>query len=381
MLYISILFFILFFSPITKKDESFIFTTVCYLCLLSISVFRFGIGTDYFNYYSIFYFVPESFSGISLQKFIISQIEPGFWAISILIKSLNLPFTYLIAFCSFISLSLIFYTIQKKSMQKTFSVFIFFANYYMVYIENTLRQGIAMGIFIYALYDFLQTKSFKKYCILILLGCTFHITIIVALCVPLIVRISLKTILNPIFLFCITLLSLVFSFVVPRLIVLVLSGLFPRYLSYARKTEINIMPLLLRLLELVLVYFLTKRTCHRLGQREIMCVKFFIFGCLFYFSLSSISVFSRLTEYFMFIEIILIPNLMFNLRPNENKLFKIFFSFLFLLLFFKDLNSFSYQGNFRSHRVIDYPYVTIFNKDAIKNIRPSKSYSRYFSEN
>jgi hypothetical protein len=381
MLYISLLSFFLFFSSVTKKNETSVLVVVCYFCLLLVSVFRFGIGTDYFNYYNIFSYFPKNFSDVTLQRLIMAQTEPGFFIICIFLKSLNLPFTCLIALCAFIPISLILRTIQKNSMQKTFSILIFFANYYMVYIESTLRQGIAMGIFIYALYDFLQNKSSKKYCFLILLGCTFHITIILTLCVPLIIRISWRTILNPMFLFSLTFLSLAFSFILPRLIVLLLSGVFPRYVAYGSQIDINIMPIFLRLLEMIFVYILAKRTYHRLDRREIMCAKIFIFGCLFYFSLSSISIFSRLMEYFIFIEIILIPNILFNLRVNENKTFKIFFSFLFIFLFFKDLDSFSYQGNFRSHRIIDYPYVTIFNKDAIKNIRPSNSYSRYFSEN
>jgi hypothetical protein len=381
MLYISFLFFLLYFSPVTKKNEASIFVVVCYLCLLLVAGFRFGIGTDYFNYYNMFSYFPASFPDLAPQKFITFQVEPGFLITCVFLKSLNLPFTCLIAFCAFVSISLILCTIQRNSMQKIFSIFIFFANYYMVYIENLLRQGVAMGIFIYALYDFLQNKSSKKYCILILIGCTFHITVILTLCVPLIVRISLRTILNPIFLFCFTLLTLAFSFILSYLIVFLLSRIFSRYGNYGRQIDINIMAIFLRLLEMILVYILTKRTYHKLDQREIMCAKIFIVGCLFYFSLSSIKIFSRLTEYFMFIEIILIPNILFNLRTNENKTFKILFSCLFIVLFFKDLDSFSYQGNFRSHRIIDYPYVTIFNKDTIKNIRPSDSYSRYFSEN
>jgi multisubunit Na+/H+ antiporter MnhC subunit len=126
-----------------------------------VSVFRFGIGTDYFNYYNIFSYSPKNFSDVTPQRLIMTQIEPGFFIVCVFLKSLNFPFTFLTALCAFIPISLILYIIQKNSMQKTFSIFIFFANYYMVYIENLLRQGIAMGIFIYALYDFLQSKSSK----------------------------------------------------------------------------------------------------------------------------------------------------------------------------------------------------------------------------
>jgi hypothetical protein len=372
---------LLFFSPITKKSEGFVLFVACYFLLLLVATLRFGIGTDYFNYYTIFSRFPATFSGITLKEFIGYQVEPGFLAVGILLKSLGMPFTYLIAICAFMAITLILYTIQNNSRQKMLSVFIFFANYYMVYIESALRQGIALGIFIYALYDFLKNKSKRKYYILILLGSVFHLSIIIALCVPIIVRIPLKTILNPIFLFCLAIISLSFSLVLPRFVIFLISHIFPRYDSYNDLFDINIMPIGLRLLELILVYILAKRNYNKFNQREIACVKIFIFGCLFYFSISSMSILSRLTEYFMFIEIILIPNIVSTLKTHENKSFRVVFSCLFMFLFFKDLNSFSYQGNFRSHRIIDYPYITIFNKDAIREIRPHSSYSSYFNKN
>jgi hypothetical protein len=379
MPYFLILALFVIFSPISKRNETKCFLIFSYFMLLSFACIRFGIGTDYFNYYSIYSHLPINLSYFSILKILVLRIEPGFAFLGLLFKSLNIPFTYFVAFCAFVSLSLIIYTIQHYSINKTFSLLIFFANYYLVYIENLLRQGIALAIFIYAFYDFIFHKNRVKYYFLIFLGMLFHVSIIISFFIPIVVRINSNLLINPLNIIIVIIISLISSLFVPKIIKYVLSIFTDRASGYLNQNiKFNIFPISLRLLEMIIIYKILKKKYILLCEYEIISIKSYFFGILVYFSFSSISIFSRLTEYFMFIEIILIPNLLLYLGKKERKIYQTIFYLIFIMLFFKDINANIHQREFKSKRIIDYQYITIFNKDRIEDMLQKNNYIKFW---
>jgi len=70
----------------------------------------------------------------------------------------------------------------------------------------------------------------------------------------------------------------------------------------------------------------------------------------------------------MFLEIITIPNLFLYLRKKEKQVYQFIFIFIFSFLFIKNINSFIYQREFYSKNILDYKYITIFNKEEIKKV-------------
>jgi hypothetical protein len=290
------------FSYVSNETETKYLVVFFYFVLLLFASLRFGIGTDYFSYYRIFSLLPDDFSDISILQIISFSlfVEPGFSLLMVLFKSLNLSFPCFIVLCSFISLSLSLYTIQKYSINKLLSLFIFFANYYMIYIESVLRQGIAMTIFLYAFYDFLYTEKKVKYCLLILLGMTFHVSILITLCIPFIVRIHKNVFENPMAVVIMVMLSLASSIFMPRAFGFIVSIFSKKSSYFGGDLGLNIFPISLRVLEMILVYILFKKNHQMLSYREIMAVKVYISGVCIYLMISSIGQ-SRISEYFTFI--------------------------------------------------------------------------------
>jgi hypothetical protein len=370
------------FSPISKKNETKVFVICAYIVLSVFASIRFGMGTDYFSYYRYFSFLPDNFSNISFLQIISFSffVEPGFYLLVILFKTLNLSFSYFIAFFAFLSLGFTLYTIQKYSKNKNISLLIFFANYYMVYMESALRQGIAMAIFIYAFYDFITKRKKIKYFLLILIAMTFHVSVFITMCIPFIITINTKLFLNPIFLVIMTMLALMSSIFIPKILGFLISLFYKRVGYFDGDYKFNIFPIGLRILEMILIYTIFKKTHQVLSIQEKIAIKFYMTGMFIYFSIASIGI-SRLSEYFIFIEIILIPNLLSSLKTKSRYVYHFIFACIFTILFFKDINASMYQQNYVSKRIIDYQYVTIFNKEEIKKVTPSSSSKQYFSEN
>jgi len=375
MSYILLLGSTIFLSPITKKQEAKNIVTLFYLFLLFFACTRFGIGTDYFNYYRIFNGLPASFNNLTLLKLASYGVEPGFSFLIILFKRLNLSYVQFIAFCSFIPLTLIFYTIQKYSINKTVSLFIFFANYYMVYIESALRQGIAMAIFLHAILSLISTKKIINYLFLILIGTTFHVSLIITLIVPVILKFNKKLLLNKYSVILLSIIAFIAGIVFFRSIV----SIIPRINIYANDDSYYF-SIILRTLNMVLILYMYARVKNNLSKTEISLLKLYIFGNILYFFVSSISVFSRLTEYFIFLEIILIPSMIIFLNKSKKMMLAVYI-LLFSFLFIKDIDSFLYQREYYSKNILNYKHVTIFNKDEIINEIPENASQKYFNGN
>ena len=368
---------IVILSPVTKKQETNNIVTLFYIFLLFFACTRFGVGTDYFNYYKIFSGLPDNlskyFNNLTLIDLMSYGVEPGFSFLIILFKSLNLSYLQFIAFCSLIPLTLIFYTIQKYSINKTLSLFIFIANYYMVYIESALRQGIAMSIFIYAVLYLISTKKIINYFFLIFIGITFHLSLIVTLIIPIILKFNKKLFLNKYSVIFLSIIAFTAGIVFLRSIV----SIFPRA-AYYMGGDSFYFAIFLKSLNIILVFYMYTRVKNNLSQTEISLLKIYIFGNMFYFFVSSISVFSRLTEYFIFLEIILIPSMITFLRRGKILVITVYI-LLFSFLFIKDIDSFLYQREYYSKNIFNYKHVTIFNKEEITNEVPRTISIKYFN--
>jgi hypothetical protein len=375
MSYILLLSSVIFLSPITKKRETKNIITLFYIFLLFFACTRFGIGTDYFSYYNIFSGLPASFNNLTLLKLASYGIEPGFSLLIILFKRLNLSYVQFVAFCSFIPLTLIFFIIQKHSINKTVSLFIFLANYYAVYIENLVRQGIAMSIFIYAILYLISTKKTINFLIIILIGTTFHVSLIIALIVPVILKFNRKLFLN---IYSIILLSII-AFAAGIVFFRSIVSIIPRVNDYASWGS-NYFAIIIRTLNIILILYIYTRVKNNLSRTEISLLKLYVFGNIFYFFVFPISIFSRLTEYFVFIEIILVPSMLIFLRRGKKIVLTVYI-LLFSFLFIKDIDSFLYQREYYSKNILNYKHVTIFNKDEITSEIPKNISQRYFSEN
>lgn len=145
----------------------FIFVLM-YLVILSGT--RYEVGADFNSYLTIFNNV-DSLSESSAY----SSLEPGFKLIIIFFKALNFPPYFLFFVFSAILFSFLGVGLKRTSKLPFLSLFIFFSIFWIGYVFNVLRQGIAMSIFIYAISD-IKDKKFKKVLFISLLASTIHFT-------------------------------------------------------------------------------------------------------------------------------------------------------------------------------------------------------------
>lgn len=368
MIHISGLFLLLFFSFVTKKKEQISFFYIGSLFLFIMAIIRYGMGADYWGYYIMFNRVPSSITAIKPVQFLTT--EPTFIILATLIKQMNFDFQLLIVIYSGLSFFFVYKTIKKFSCNWMLSLFIFFSNYYLVYTTNAMRQAVAIGIFIYAFFVYCEDNSIKKYLLMIVLAITFHYSAIILLFVPFILKLP-----NFLFLkfslFCFfALFCILTGYYIPFILLKFIVKFFPRYAYYSTFT-INYLTVFFRfviIFVILLLYHTTKQQCDKFIVNSIII---YVFGGYLFFLLASISIFSRMVEYFFTLEIIFLPFLLLYRKKYliEMTLYKLFFCCLFSFLCVKDIQYFITEGNFKSNKLYDYPYITIFNKDSYEKYK------------
>ncbi|RRD27112.1 EpsG family protein [Fusobacterium canifelinum] len=164
MLVYTISIYICFFLKILNKKKLKNITLV-FLTLLA--GLRYNVGADYLSYRLIF-------NRIKLGEKI--RTEPLYW----LLNKISFNYTFLLTLVAFLSLYLVFKFINYLDKQNFyFILFGYFSIYYLQWNLSTIRQGIAISFFLYSSI-FLFEKKYKKYLFIILIGCFFHKSLVLA---------------------------------------------------------------------------------------------------------------------------------------------------------------------------------------------------------
>lgn len=106
-------------------------------------------------------------------------LEPGYYIYMLVFKILNADFWVFFITTKVVVFLLFIRTINIHAWEYRYLVLMFFISWYGFYlfIDNPMRNLIAISIFLYA-YKYILNKSFGKYFICILLASSFHITAI-----------------------------------------------------------------------------------------------------------------------------------------------------------------------------------------------------------
>ena len=362
MIFLAILIiigYIAFFSTIYKKNNKiiyFIFVSI----LIILSMFRYGIGTDYIAYLN--YYKNNSVGVINSIRFD-NHMDIGYRILMGISKKLGISFEGFIMIISFIMIALVSYIIINNSKNRILSLFVFYSVYYQIYINSAIRQGIALSIFIYAFYKYLKNGNNKKYIISIIFAALFHKSILITLIIVLINR-KIE------FLFQKTKLNIFFLFIAIAIFLFKGERLFVTLFNIGYKTqEVNILAILLRVIILMfIIYLYINSEENSVGNFEKLQIYLIYIGLIIYFIFCRINIMSRLTEYFSIIEVILIPNLLTYLKGinlSKRIICVAFYIVICSSIYIKDTKSFLEQGSYFSKNILDYKYISIFNKDEI----------------
>lgn len=369
MLYFSCLLFFIIFLPVTKKRSQqilfyFIFTffAVC-ACL------RFGQGTDFFHYFDAYKKISPAFSKKLSVMVAQTGFEPLFVFLMAVVKLLGGSFSFFVALIALFELACFGYAIKRYSNNVLVSAFLFFTGYYLVYVENLLRQGMAMALFFCAVFYYLKTRKLLPFFVFVFLASCFHVSAAIGFFVPLLLKYVPDDILKSRNILVCMLLAFGVGYAMSFVIVHLLVIINPRYIYYKKYFGINIFAVILRTFNMMIALYLFNRNRAAMSRFEVDTLKIYVIGIMLYYVVCSFSILSRLTEYFSLLEVILIPNLLAISKPQTKKMVGSCVVVIFVFLLSKDLVANTYDAGYPSHSLIDYPYISVFNKMDILQYR------------
>lgn len=160
------------FPSITLSKITVTFQYLIALLIISFVVgFRYNVGVDWSAYVDSFVQIKEN----PLIPFRDQNHELGFFFINKAIAALNLSYEWMFFSVAFISWLFIFKSIPKSILP--LSIFFLFADEYLFFSLNGVRQFVAIGIWMYASH-FIISKNFFKYCLAIIFASLFHKTVL-----------------------------------------------------------------------------------------------------------------------------------------------------------------------------------------------------------
>ena len=139
----------------------FSFLFVVFFCAL-----RFYVGNDYARYVIGFYGIKQ-FYGANVYFW-----EPTYFILNRIFLNCYAGYIYVFAFATLISFIFIFKTLNYYNILK-WGIFFTFTLGLLIFLNNGIRQGVALSIFIYSI-RFIENRKFIRYLLCILLAATFH---------------------------------------------------------------------------------------------------------------------------------------------------------------------------------------------------------------
>lgn len=146
---------------------------ITFLIVVCFSGFRYFVGNDYPSYVKTFYTFQKS-------NIIFNSVEIGYILLLFLFKKYQAGYFYLAFTCTFISYFFLFLTLCREKILK-WGIFFIFTSGLLIFMNDGMRQGVAISIFIYAT-RFIKEKKFIIYVLFILLASCFHLSVLV--CIP-----------------------------------------------------------------------------------------------------------------------------------------------------------------------------------------------------
>lgn len=145
---------------------------IVFIILWFIEGFRYEIGTDYSTYVNAFEWQKEGYDAYWLD------FELGYVILSDLIAFFFNSNRFLFIITAFITLYFVVKTYRENSVDWMFSLFLYCTLYFYFHSFNTVRNSIAMVIFISSFSD-IRDRKLLNYLFKILLAALFHRTIII----------------------------------------------------------------------------------------------------------------------------------------------------------------------------------------------------------
>ena len=369
MLFFTI-FIVLLISSLLEVGSKGSFKKSFYLLFFIIgllTVFRFGVGTDFFSYLWLYDITPEitdweNFISVAERE----HGELGFYIVNGIFQSFGVSYEAYVFTLSLIMMALIFVFIMKNSHFKILSLFIFYCMFYFTYINSAQRQGLAVLIFVGILFPLLCQGKFIKFSIGAVVTSLFHISGLILLTTVISNKLGKMLIVLLAFFFFI--LNFILTMILNREFFLSITGIDVNY----EVGGVSLMGLLSRTTMLIIITILMRSNSDVDNNIKKIYKMYLVGFSIYLFFVSSDLIASRLNIYFQMLDIVLVSNLLFNLETKKRILYSLAIICLIMPLFYwNQVSGQLAQGRyFNSNSILDYPYVSVFNQYRILDYRP-----------
>lgn len=370
MIYVVILLLLalaVYLQTISRKKGSFLFIITSFALAL-MSALRYGSGSDFFPYLMYYNNTPPSIGGAIAQNE--SHMNLGYRIYMGIFKVLGANSDVFIFVTSIIVMTMFCYVIYKNSKYKMLSLLVFYAIYYQIYLNSALRQGIALAIFFIAFYTFFKKGKTIQYIVCILFGFLFHESILITLLFPIIHIFYKKLFYNKTFNGLLFIGAIGLFVIKADRILVALAASIGIGIPY-EASGFSMLAVVLRLVSIAFIYYMYVNTDEiEITDFDKFQIYSYFIGVLIFISISNVPIFSRFTEYFSILEVMIYANLIYHVKSKLTKVVvSLFCTLLVCSICIKDIASFTVQGTYKSNNILEYPYITIFNKQDIFDYR------------
>lgn len=337
---------------------------------------RYGQGTDYLTYLSIYANVQPLSAFPSYAAFQYNKIEVGFFYLMSFFRMLHAHYVVFVACVTLFSLLMIDRFLRRFTTLPIFGLTCFFAVYSLVYMESGIRQLISLSIALGWVFPAWQQRRRISALAGIAVATLMHNSAIVMLLVLLLRKentiffIDWKKKTIAIVLAIGAALVFVVNFVNLMPVISLLPARHEYTISsyYLENNHVSITALANRALFMAIVFFLALRAKNEMSLREKFLFNLYVLGfCVYVAFMSFDLIASRTNVYFRIVEIALIPALMVRNRDFVSRLRVAFPAMLLLIsfLYVKDISAVMDYAEYYNSKPWEYPYITIFNSERL----------------
>lgn len=313
---------------------------ISFIVIIALTATRDFVGTDYKTYVAIF----EIAQGAEYYKF----TEPGFFFLNRLFIGFDKGYRIVLFLLAFSTYFLLFLVAKREDATRLFVPFLFGMGF-VFFSNNVVRQSFTIGLFYYAL-RYLVERKFFPYLFIMLFGALFHMSAL--LLIPLYWLLDLKF---SKFFWAIAILGSVVAlkFNVFNSIFHLIAKLFPKYYSILNSISPDNDGLGLTLYFLIIMGYVVLLFSRHLPLQDKtgqVFLKVFMIGICLSIMVFSSEYFYRLTFYFFFSIVFLVPKIINSIPSKLNKTlsFLLFFGMSLVwwikLLVFNDGAPLPYQS-------------------------------------
>lgn len=325
--------------------------------LTAMLAFRFGQGTDYLSYCSIYTTMPISIQEMSAYEF--ADVEWGWKILCAIFKLFGISFKGFVFAISAAEMICLWRFITRYCKHNFLALIMGYHTLFLTYYFSALRQGLVIAFFLGVMLQWLIDGKWIRYFLGVVLCTTIH-TVGIVLLIPLLVcaiRISFaKTVCLVVVGLCVGSLCTIFNV-----------GPFLKDtlgIHYFGDASISVIALGERVLSYVIVSY-AAYLCLDGEEPEGKNVYFvlfklyslgvFLYGVLMWSPLVS----SRTIYVYKVIEIALISYGITKTRKARSFICA-YFILISSVLFFKNMNSYINEGEYRDTSIVTFPYISVF---------------------